>query len=167
MANSLSKSFHEMNSVLGLCPCCGELFRLPEAGPYLKGKKVETIIDKLYAELRRVERSEERLDVMEEELRAKARTKGQAAAKRKLRKIDPVFSGVGIDPQDVKVIFDPVEFVVFDGLNAGEVKQVKFMGHHPTSKAQEKVQQSLVSAIDAGNLDFKTLRVNGDGQVTS
>jgi hypothetical protein len=32
-----------------------------------------------------------------------------------LRKIDPIFRGAGFDMQDVRVVFNPVTYVVFDG----------------------------------------------------
>src|SRR5438045_3787825 len=36
----------------------------------------------------------------------------------------PVFSGSGYDPQDVKVMFDPVTYVVFHGMSQGDVTEV-------------------------------------------
>jgi hypothetical protein len=84
------------------------VFYLSEAHPYYEGQKPHSPLDKLRSEERRLEAAEQRLDELECKLRDRAATAGRRAAKRLLRKIDPVFSGSGFDPQDVKVMFDPV-----------------------------------------------------------
>jgi len=80
----------------------------------------------------------ERLDGLEDKLRDAARAAGAKAAKKRLRRIDPVFSGSGLDPQDVKVMFDPVEYIAFRGLNGGEVREVLLIAEKPCSSPQEK-----------------------------
>jgi predicted Holliday junction resolvase-like endonuclease len=82
-----------------------------------------------------------------------------------LKRVDPVFCGSGLDPQDVKVIFDPVEYVVFDGLSGERLRRILLMGEPPASKKQEKVHRSLASAVRKGNMEFLTLRVTKEGTV--
>ena len=115
--------------------------------------------------MQRLARAEERLDEQLQGMRERAREQGQRKAKRRLRKIDRVFSGAGLDPQDVKVVFDPVEYVVFDGLNGAGMRQVLLIGEEPASHAQEKVHASIEEAIRKGNSEFLTLRVTDEGKV--
>ena len=102
--------------------------------------------------------------IMEQE---KARRKGQLLAKRRLKEIDPLFSGKGIDPQDVKTIFDPVDFIVFDGMNSESerIKSIDFVAYEPHNGKQEKILKSIQSTIKKGDIEFNSLRVNREGEV--
>lgn len=165
MSRSLAVVFAEMDSILGICPCCGEVFRLSDARPHLKGRHPTSVFDELDGEAQRLEAAELRLQEREELLREEAHRRGQRQAKNRLKKIDPVFSGAGLDPQDVKLIFDPVEYVVFDGMSRGHVRQVLLMAGRARSREQEQVHGSIAAAIRKGNLEFRTLRVADNGRL--
>jgi predicted Holliday junction resolvase-like endonuclease len=100
------------------------LFYLSEARPYLRGRQPRSIVDSIRAEELRLERAEERLDQIEGALREKAAEAGLRAAKKLQKKIDPLFSGSGYNPHDVKVIFDPVTYVVFHGMGGGRLREI-------------------------------------------
>src|SRR5205085_6939832 len=112
-ARSISETFGALSRLMAVCPCCGELFYVSDAHPYYEGRKPHSVLDKLRAEARRLEGVEQRLEELECKLRDRAARAGLRATKRLLRKIDPVFSAAGYDPQDVKVLFNPVTYVVF------------------------------------------------------
>ncbi|MGA8610689.1 MAG: hypothetical protein WB760_03025, partial [Xanthobacteraceae bacterium] len=113
MAAKLAELFGQLGDILCVCPHCQDLFYLSEARPYFAGKQPSSIVDALRAEENRLGQAEEKLDEIENALRETAARAGLRAAKRVLKKIDPVFSGSGYNPHDVKVIFDPVTYVVF------------------------------------------------------
>src|SRR5437588_1368435 len=121
MRASIGEIFGALGQLLTVCPVCGELFYVSEAHPYYEGQKPQSSLDKLRCEESRLEEAEERLDELEGQLRERAATAGLRATKRLLRKIDPIVSGSGYDPQDVKVLFDPVTYVVFEGMAQGKV----------------------------------------------
>lgn len=163
----LAGIFGDLGHILAVCPCeeCAELFYLSEARLYLQGSQPHSILDDLRAAESRLERAEERLSTMEAELRQTAAKAGLRTAKRLLRKIDPVFSGAGYDPQDVKVIFDPITYVVFDGMSKGATSEIVLLGKPPEDTATERLQNSIQRAIKIGNVEFRTLRVDNDGRV--
>ena len=101
---ALGEIFAALSQLMGVCPCCGELFYLSDARPYYEGHKPHCSLDNLRAEEYRLQEAEERLDELEDKLRERAAKAGLRATKRLLRKIDPVFSGAGYDPQDVKIV---------------------------------------------------------------
>jgi predicted Holliday junction resolvase-like endonuclease len=92
-------------------------------------------------------------------------TAGLRTAKKLLKKIDPVFSGAGYDPQDVKVIFDPVTYVVFNGMSRRKLRDILLLAKPPENIATERLHSSIQGAIQKGNLEFKTLRVDDEGTV--
>lgn len=169
MVSNLASTFGDLSHILAVCPCeeCGQLFYLSEARPYLLGKQPHSVLDLLRAQERRLDKAEEDLDLLETALREKAAKAGLRATKKLLKKIDPVFSGAGYDPQDVKVLFDPVTYVVFKGMSAGEVSEVALLARPPCDAQTETLQRSIEHAITSGNMDFKTLHVDNEGQVTS
>jgi predicted Holliday junction resolvase-like endonuclease len=167
MSGYLGRIFSELGHVLGVCPCCGELFYLSETRPYLSGKESHSVVDRLRNAERRLERQEEKLNEIEDFLREKAAMAGLRTAKKLLKKIDPVFSGAGYDPHDVKVIFDPVTYVVFNGMSRGTVRDIVLLAKPPNNAIAERVQSSIGKAIRSGNVEFKTLHVDNDGKVAN
>ena len=174
--NVLARAIDGMQELLAVCPCCGEIFRLVEGKFVFPEKRPEPCeYFELYGFERRLDKEEQRLSSAEErfEERLKAQRQkltdlGRKKAKRKLRRIDPTFSAKNIDPQDVKVIFDPVEYVIFHGLNSDyEVGLVEFVSRVPQNTRQESTAKSIERAIErairSGNVDFETLRLKDDG----
>ena len=97
-------------------------------------------------------------------MRAQLTEQGRKQAKQRLKEIDPVFSGTGVDPQDVKVVFDPVEYVVFHGLaSVYGVKFIEFISRSPSNKKQEVLIESISKTINNGDVEFETLRMRNDG----
>ena len=157
--------FEELNSILVICPECEEINRVSETRPYLKGGKPQTVFDRLDAESRALDRIEQRLDERLSVLRKAAQARGWKQARSRLKKLDPVFCGCGLEPQDVKVIFDPVEYVVFDGMTKDALRQVLLMAEEPVTRVQERIQDSIQDTLKKGNIEFTTLRVTEHGTV--
>jgi predicted Holliday junction resolvase-like endonuclease len=167
MALDLAELFGQLGHVLCVCPHCSDLFYLSEARPYLAGKQPRSIVDALRAEEAKLERAEERLSEIEDELREIAAKAGLRAAKRALKRIDPVFSGSGYNPHDVKVVFDPVTYVVFNGMGAGRLREIVLLANPAKTTATERVQNSIETAVKNGNFEFRTLHVDKDGKVAA
>jgi predicted Holliday junction resolvase-like endonuclease len=165
VAVHIAAMFAQLGNVLCVCPQCEELFYLPEARPYLNGKQPRSIVDALRAEEQKLDRAEERLDELEYGLREKAAEAGLRAAKKSLKKIDPLFSGSGYNPHDVKVIFDPITYVVFNGIGAGRLREIVLLTDPAQSVAEERLQNSIEGAVKRGNFEFRTLHVDRDGKV--
>ncbi len=167
MALGLANAFGELGHIVGVCPCCNELFYLSEARPFLKGQRRKWTIDSLRAAEARLARDEELLDEAEDKLRERARRLGLNAANRTLKKIDPVFSGAGYKPHDVKVIFNPVTYVVFDGMAENKLKRISLIAKPPSDSVTEKLLTSVQKAVDGHKYEFRTLHVDAQGTVTS
>src|SRR5438105_5353946 len=165
IATSIGEIFGALGHLMTVCSACGELSYVSEAHPYYEGQKPHSSLDKLRCEESRLEEAEERLDDLEGKLRERAASAGLRATKRLLRKIDPVFSGSGYDPQDVKVMFYPVTYVVFDGMAQGEVTEIQLLAAPAQNQLSEQVQSSIDQTVNQGNFEFRTLRVDDRGRV--
>lgn len=158
-------AFQEMKRLYGFCPCCGELFRLSEATLFTADPPPKTEFDNIEDQRRRLKRAIEKFDERKAMIREAAVQKGQREAKKRLKKIVPFFIARRIDPQDVKVIFNPVNYVVFRGLNSTGVKAVELVDSPAETKSHERVHQSIAAALKAGNIEWATLRIEDGGQV--
>jgi len=178
--NNLVLFIDNLRNILGLCPCCGEIFLLTNAkllftenkknkskyGLYLSGqKKLEIQQLKINRMLTRLGELEVKHSQALGEIREESREAGRKKAKRTLKKLDPMFSGRGINPQDVKVIFDPVEYIVFDGMREASIKKIELVGRTPKTKKEENIENSINKAIERGNYSFKVLRIDKDGNL--
>ncbi len=62
------------------------------------------------------------------------------------------------DPQDARFLGAPVDFVVFDGLNTGEVTQVVFVEVKSGKKTSLSARQEAVQrCVDEGRVAFQTI----------
>lgn len=146
--NVLIQTINGIQEILAICPCCGEIFRLVEGKfifPQKRPKASEfselvSLESKLADREWRLELAVERFEKRLQEQRQQLIEQGRKLAKKKLKKIDPTFSAKNIDPQDVKVIFNPVEYVIFYGLNSSNgVDFIDFVSRSPASKVQEVI----------------------------
>lgn len=159
--------------LIAQCPHCEELFQILHARFQFPSKDPGRCD---YADLlalkhttgrlgNRLWRARERQDSVLEILRARATAQGQRQMRKQLLKIDQVFSAQKINPQDVKVMFDPVDYVVFHGLNGRGVKEIRFVNHEPESRQQERLVKAIAKVIKTGDIGFSVLRVNHDGAI--
>jgi predicted Holliday junction resolvase-like endonuclease len=167
MVSGLMQVFGDLGNILAVCPCeeCCQLFYLSDAHVHLVGKRPQSIVDTLRTAERKLDKEDEKLSLIEDALRDAAAKAGKKATKKRLKRIDTIFSGAGYDPQDVKVIFDPVMYVLFDGMSEGNVSSIVLLARQAENKVTEDLQSSIKQAIKKGNIEFKTLHVSNDGQV--
>jgi predicted Holliday junction resolvase-like endonuclease len=164
MAREAAKFFAELSQIAGICPDCKQVFRLSDARLYRHARPLPSVLDSLEKEQAAIDRALDRLETAEEELRAQARVAGLNHARRRLRKIDGMFSKLRLNPHDAKVLFDPVDFVVFDGMAKGSLRKLILLSRPPSTKAEEKVCRSVENVVASGNFAFKTVRLSNDGR---
>lgn len=169
--NRLASFIEEGQAIIGVCPCCGEIFQVLHARFTFPSRKPgKCLYGEIQARERRVIMEEEKLAVLEERydawitrIREAATAKGRSIAKRRLLKIDRVFSARRIDPQDVKVIFNPIEYCVFSGMTAGNVTAIELVSREPDSRLAEQGLKRIATAVKQGDYSFDTLRISDDG----
>ncbi len=162
---SFVASFQTMRQIYGFCPCCGEPFRLSDATLFFRSRPPQTEFDLIEADRDKLDRQINRFEENEEGIRQAAREKGQRAARRRVRSIVPLLWNRKIEPSDVKVLFHPVEYVVFRGLNEQNCSAIDFVDHPPESQNRERVLKSISDSLEAGNVEWQTFRVSDEGTV--
>lgn len=168
MKNQILDFFTLHRQIFGICPDpdCGSIFRLSDCHVYLKKRPVADWMDALAREEERLARLEEKLEEREQEIREKAREAGRRQAARAVRKIDSVFAPRKLNPDDAKVIFHPIDYVVFNGMKDKEaIKNIILLDRKPRSTDHRRLQRSIEKAIEKGRYEWQTVRANEDGTI--
>lgn len=168
MTTSIVDYFQAFRSILCVCPCCGELVRLSDLKFTHRGKAPRTWLDTHEGEIKRLVKKEEKFEEQEEELREAAREKGRKKIPGIIRKIDPTFTKLRFHPKDIKALMHPVDFVVFEGLADGNrIRNVTLVARTRRAPRLTSIRQSIKKAIDKENVEWQTLRVDAEGQITT
>jgi hypothetical protein len=111
-------TLQDFRRILAVCPCCGEIFRLTDLMIAYRAKPSVTWLDSLEADEERQQRAEDKFAEDERQIRELAKERGRQALPRLLREAEPVFACRGYFAHDVKPLFDPVDYIIFDAMNA-------------------------------------------------
>lgn len=125
--NQLLKFFQLQRQIFGVCPHTGNVFRLSDCHIYVKKKPEPDWLQQIESAQVRINNATERLDEKEEAIRDKARIAGRNEATKMVRKIDKIFHPLKLNPDDSKVIFHPVDYIVFNGMKTGQIKNLILM----------------------------------------
>lgn len=165
MKSDLAAMYRIQRSIFGICPHSGRLFRLSDCKIFQRTKPKSDWMDGIIQASQRLDQIENTLDEREEGLREAARKKGRRLAMRAVRGIDPVFTPRKLNPDDAKVLFHPVDYVVFKGMKSGLMKRILLLDGASTSKDRIALQRSIAKAVEKENYEWLTIRVDDDGGV--
>jgi predicted Holliday junction resolvase-like endonuclease len=156
----------DFRNILGVCPHCDQFFRLTDLSLSYKSKPRKTFLDTLEQAEDLLERARERFEELREQIKERARERGRKQLPRLLKKADSLFSRRGYFPQDAKALFDPIDFIVFDGMTQKErIRRIVLFDGPATDRSREAVQRSVQRAVKAGSYDWRTIRIAKDGRV--
>jgi predicted Holliday junction resolvase-like endonuclease len=181
--------YKEQHFIFGICPCCNHIFQLSEASIGIRTKKVilpelknimdiqnqvsrrddynRTLEEQLFDYREQYSSTEQELEDMESMIEKKYRNEGRRQALKRMKKVDKVFIRRNIDPRDIRLIFNPIEYVAFKGLTEkNEVNAISFVTRHIESKKNEIALSSLSSTIKKGNMEFVLIRIDEDGRIS-
>jgi predicted Holliday junction resolvase-like endonuclease len=170
MQNQVIDFYSSLRQIFGVCECCGEIFRVSDCKLYQKKKPAIDWKEKIDSEISRLDRLEEKLQEKIELAREAAREAGRKGADKLVKKIDPIFSPLKLNPNDAKVIFHPVDFIVFNGMNSNSgdtsIKNLVLLDKNNRKGEYRKIQNSIENAINKSNYEWLTLRVEENGTIT-
>jgi predicted Holliday junction resolvase-like endonuclease len=162
--NQLIKFFQLQREIFGVCPYSGNVFRLSECHIYVKRKPQLDWLQQIEKAQLKISNLEDKLNDKEEEIREKARVAGRSEASKMIKKIDKIFNPLKLNPDDSKVIFHPIDFIVFNGMKSGNMKSLVLLDK-ANNKTDKRLQRSIKNVVEKGNYEWITLRVEENGSV--
>jgi predicted Holliday junction resolvase-like endonuclease len=165
MKSDVVKFFALQRQIFGICPKCEDFFRLSECKIFKK-KPVPDWKDEITLEKDRLDEAEEKLEEKKKELQRKAQEKGRISAQLAVKKIDPIFTPRKLNPDDAKVIFHPIDYIVFNGMKAPEpIKNIILLDREEKGTDHRALQKSIEKVVEHENYEWQTLRVKEDGKI--
>ena len=166
MKSEMVKFFSLQRQIFGICPNCSDFFRLSDTNVFLKTEPVPDWMDRIDKEKERLTELEEKLEEKKEELQERAREKGRKQAQKAIKKIDPVFAPRKLNADDAKVIFHPIDYIVFRGMkDSGSIKGILLVDREAKDGNHRAVQKSIEQVVERENYEWQTLRVQEDGKI--
>lgn len=165
MKQELVEFYRIQRSILGVCPKSGKIFRLSDCKVFLGQKPRRDWKDEVDRNSKHLDQIEERLDTQEEQLRESARKKGREQALKAVKLIDPVFTPRRLNPDDAKVLFHPVDYLVFNGMKTDSIKNLLLLDRSATTKHRKVLQRSIEKTVSKGHYDWVTISIGADGVV--
>ena len=183
---SLLDFYKHEKQIFGRCPHCREPFRLSDVKLTYGKEPPKDLLTRLISERDQLERDLEEVenkinDINERwhekiEVEVDKRLKGKVKEIQKLsvkksresqlgktlEKIAPLLPGFDHHPYDVRPIFDPVDFVVFDGYFTEEVTDITFVEFKTGQSKKSHIQKSIQNAIQKKRVHFEERRISNE-----
>jgi len=140
------------DQIMGRCPLCNGFIRVSEMELFYMPDRKEDVLQVL--------RDKEReLKDRETEIRADAAKRSRAALLGSLmEQIGPLLPGFNYDVNDLRALWDPVDFVAFKGIGVNrKVDSITFIDIKTGQARLSTVQKSIKEAVEAGNVRFETV----------
>lgn len=163
--------YSSLRQIFGVCPECEDIFRLSDCKLYQKKKEKPSIDwkEKIDNEIFRLENLEKKLQEKIELAREAAREIGRKEANKQIKKIDQIFNPIRLNPNDAKVIFHPIDFIVFNGMNNNlsntGIKDIVLLDKNNKKGEYIGIQNSIEVVVQKGNYEWLTLRVESNGEI--
>ena len=143
-------------SIIGKCPECGSSYPMKEWHlfyddnfPEIAQPFVDMYVGQARAYREEYERAKQRA--------TKGAEKTSLAVNfgKNVERIAPILSGFPFHPNDCRGLFDPIDYVVFEGLyEKGEVTSIKFLDIKTGNARLSDHQKWVKEAVDRGKVRF-------------
>lgn len=156
----LSRSFLSVvkaeNEIGGYCPSCHELFRLNDVGLFFIPDRREDFLDAIRKKERELEQN---LDSQLVLAREDAIKRSRSALMGKLfETVRPYLPGFSYNPNDLRAIWQPVDFVCFNGLALRrQVDSITFIEIKTGRSQLTPVERSIRRVIEDKKISFETV----------
>ena len=109
-------------------------------------------------------RFEQWIQDKEKEIREDAVARSQAVTMGKVTEhFIPYLPEFGYNPQDARFIGNPIDFVVFDGLSEGDLRQVVFVEVKTGNSSLNKRERFVRDSIQAGKVVWEQVKSKSKG----
>jgi predicted Holliday junction resolvase-like endonuclease len=85
-----------------------------------------------------------------------------------VKKIDRIFTPRGLNPDDAKVLFHPIDYVVFNGMKDNNmIRDIVLLDRERRDMLSRRLQRSIEKTIESGNYEWRTISIDERGEIRS
>ncbi len=162
--------FREQRHIFGVCPNpeCRTVARLAEIRISYREKYAKDWLDRIDDQTTSWEEKQSELKETQKELRQKHIDEARRTVlPKKLRAASPLYLKQGVEPEDIKVVLHPLDFIGFDGLITDKIlRRIVLLDSESNTTFRGQVQQSIRKVVDDAKYDWSVLRIDDDGKIT-
>jgi len=161
------EEFQQFREILCICPGCNTIVRMSDLKIKTKDGGKKTWLDDYEKKCRLIAEKESKFDEIKAVLREKSVKKGRDEAQKVFNKaINPKFEALKFDPYDLKPILNPIDFLVFKGMNEKEkVSDIVFLSETINNLMLNKVREQVKGCIQREKYEWKIARIDDDGGI--
>ena len=140
------------DQIMGRCPLCNGFIRVSEMELFYMPDRKEDVLQVLRDK-------EHELKDHETQIRTDATKRSRAALLGSLmEQVGPLLPGFNYDVNDLRALWDPVDFVAFKGIGVDrKVDSITFIDIKTGQARLSTVQKSIKEAVEAGRVHFDTV----------
>lgn len=162
--------FREQRHIFGVCPNpeCRAVARLAEIRVSYRAKYVKDWLDRVDDQTASWEEEQSELKEKQKELKQRYIDKARRTVLPKmLRSASPLYLKQRVQPEDIKVVSHPLDFIGFDGLITNEnLRRIVLLDSELNKPFRGQVQQSISKVVDDAKYDWSVLRIDEAGKIT-
>lgn len=168
MKNDILTLFQSFRTILCMCPHCNEIQRLGDLNLRYEGEIQKTWLDIYESKARSLDKKVAVFEEKEHELREKATEKGRQQVPIILKKsMSSEFMRTPYNPYDIKALYHPIDFIVFDGLHSSDiVSKIMLISRKTSNAGLGEIRDSIKKTVRRGGYNWQVARVDIDGKVT-
>jgi len=164
--SELLSTFQSFRQILCICPHCNQMMRLSDLHLRHVGKAPKTWLDKHQSNDLTLQKKVEKFEEKENQIREESIERGRKKVPTLVKKcLCPEFRALKYDPYDIKALMHPIDFIVFDGLNAEELRRITFLSRKITNPQQQAIIKSIGETIHKKSYEWKVSRIDMNGKV--
>lgn len=155
---SIFKTLVADRRLYGECPSCSETFPLVRAHLFYRKPTATPALDAVEEWKRTI--TEAQADLKRSKQQARKRSKRgviDVNVGKVLEKIAPALPGFTFDCHDCRPLFEPVDYIIFEGLaKKGIVEAIQIIDIKTGQSGLNKHQQQIKDAVDERRVEWKT-----------
>lgn len=155
LVNALMQELRNDRMIWATAPC-GHEFRLAESILFYHSNPPAEGLEWINAQKAGVTELKRQIAELRKSLTSGFTEKSvQVKLGKTVEKVVPILPGFPYDPHECRGIFEPIDYVVFEGLNHGRVSQIDFLDVKTGSSRLSTVQRSIRDAVEDGKVSVK------------
>jgi len=146
------------------CPCCGSPIPLKRASLFVRDAFTPKTGELYQMKLKYLDDLRTELKRQLESIPAKSKTGAQAVnVGLILERLAPCLAGFPFNRNDCRSIFDPIDYVVFEGLSKENlVNKIFFVDIKTGNSRLKPIQRDIRNLVENGHVSWKTYKPGGE-----
>jgi predicted Holliday junction resolvase-like endonuclease len=157
---SMMKFFQTAQEIYGVCPTCGDIFRVSDMRIFYGKEPPKDWLSTLTEKEQLLEKQQLQFEVDKSKIIEDAIQRSIAIRIGKtLERIAPIIPRLGVRPSEIRGIFDPVDYVAFNGMLENRIDNICFLELKTGKSSLTKIQRRIRDAVNEGRVEWKEFNI--------